>query len=117
MKARKHKSDRRQRGFSYIGVSACAVVHDGQGSILMMKRGVNARDEHGVWDITGGAVEFGDTIESTLQRELHEELRTKPLEVKFLTAYDAHREYEGKKTHWIALIYAVKVNPATVILG
>ena len=40
-------SDSFKRGFDYIGVSACAIVHDGQGNILMMKRGAKARDEHG----------------------------------------------------------------------
>lgn len=105
------------RGFDYIGVSACAVVHDGNGNILLMKRGAKARDEHGRWDITGGGIEFGHTIKETLQKELMEELCVKPINIKFLTAYDAFREYEGKKTHWVALIHAVKVHPDKVKLG
>lgn len=106
-----------KRGFDYIGVSACAVVHDGHGNILLMKRGAKARDEHGRWDITGGAIEFGQTIEETLRKELKEELCTEPLDIKFLTLYDAFREYEGSRTHWVALIHAVRVDPKTVKLG
>lgn len=106
-----------RRGFDYIGISACAVVHDGHGNILLMKRGANAHDEHGRWDITGGAIEFGQTIKETLIKELKEELRTNALEIKFLTMYDAFREYEGSTTHWIALVHSVLVDPNTVTLG
>jgi ADP-ribose pyrophosphatase YjhB (NUDIX family) len=83
----------------------------------MMKRGQNARDEHGNWDICGGALEFGELIEDAIGRELQEELCTAPLEVKFLTAYEAHRVHEGASTHWIALLHAVLVDPKTVKLG
>lgn len=106
-----------RRGIDHIGVSACALVHDGKGNVLLMKRGANARDEHGRWDIMGGAIELGESIDHTLHRELYEELKTKPLEVLFLSAYDAHREYQGQKTHWIALLHAIRVKPDTVSLG
>jgi hypothetical protein len=35
-----------------------------------------------------------------------------------LLAYDAHRTHtDGRPTHWIALIHAVKVDPAKVKIG
>ena len=37
--------------------------------------------------------------------------------MQFLTAYEAHRIYNGKKTHWVALIHAVLVNASSVKLG
>src|SRR5882762_8112984 len=95
-----------RRGIDHIGVSAVAVVHDGAGKILLQKRGQKARDEQGRWDLTGGAIEFGETVEETIEREIKEELCTTPLDMEFLTAYDAHREHEGAKTHWVAIIYA-----------
>lgn len=105
----------KQRGYDFIGVSASFVVHDGNGRILLQKRGPKARDEHGRWDIGGGAIEFGETVEEAVQREVHEELGCEVLDMEFLTAYDVHREHDGKKTHWIAIIYAVKVDPAEVV--
>jgi 8-oxo-dGTP pyrophosphatase MutT (NUDIX family) len=116
VKVADEKTDRR-RGIDHIGVSICAIVHDGQGKILMMKRGQNARDEHGNWDICGGALEFGELVEDAIARELQEELCTAPLEIQFLTAYEAHRLYNGDPTHWIALLHGVKVDPKTVKLG
>lgn len=106
-----------KRGIDHIGVSAVAIIHDGRGRILLMKRGPKARDENGRWDICGGAIEFGESIDDAVRREVKEELCTNPVEIEFLTAYDAHREHDGKQTHWIALVHAVKVDPNTVRIG
>ncbi|MCA9332468.1 NUDIX domain-containing protein [Candidatus Saccharibacteria bacterium] len=110
------KTDLR-RGIDHIGVSVCSVIHDGNGRILLMKRGPEARDENGCWDICGGAVEFGESIDEAVKREVHEELCAKPIEIDFVTAYDAHREHDGNKTHWVALVHVVKVDPGRVRIG
>lgn len=106
-----------KRGVDYIGVTVCFVVHDGAGNILLQKRGQGARDERGNWDIGGGAVEFGETLDTAVRREVMEELCTQPISVEFITAYEAHRDNNGVPTHWIALLHAVKVDPATVNIG
>ena len=38
----------------------------------MSKRSVNARDEHGKWDIGAGGIELGQTVEETLEKEIKE---------------------------------------------
>lgn len=107
-----------QRGVDHIGVVVCAIVHDGRGKILLMKRGKGARDEHGCWDICAGALEFGESVDEAIEREMMEELITKPLDTVFLTVGDAHRvNYEGQKTHWVYLLHAVRVDPKTAKLG
>jgi ADP-ribose pyrophosphatase YjhB (NUDIX family) len=106
-----------RRGIDYIGVSASFVIHDGKGRVLLQKRGKQARDEQGNWDVGGGAIEFGESIEDAVVREIGEELLTTPQEIKFLTVYDAHRQLNGQPTHWIAIIHAVKVDPSTVKIG
>src|SRR3989338_2823958 len=104
-----------RRGVDHIGVSAVSVVYDGKGKILLHKRGPKARDERGHWDICGGAIEFGETIEEAIVREVKEELCAEVIDMDFLTAYDAHRiNHEKDKTHWIAIVYSVKVNPKQV---
>ena len=106
-----------RRGIDHIGVSASFVIHDGEGNVLLQKRGQQARDEQGRWDVGGGAIEFGESIDNAIRGEIKEELCTVPLEMSFLTVYDAHREHDGRKTHWIAIMYAVKVDPETVQIG
>ncbi len=116
MKIADQKQDWR-RGIDHIGVSVSFVVHDGAGRILLQKRGQQARDERGCWDIGGGAIEFGESFEDTLSREIKEELCCDIIKAEFLTVYDAHRTHENEQTHWIAVIFAVQVEPSTVQIG
>ena len=105
-------------GVDYIGVSASFIIHDGNGRVLLQKRGPKARDERGTWDVGGGAIEFGESIDEAVRREVTEEILAQPLEIEFLTAYDAHRALEdGTPTHWVAIMYTVRVDPAAVGIG
>lgn len=107
-----------RRGIDHIGVAVNSIIHDGKGNILLMKRGQQARDERGRWDICGGALEFGESIDEAVARELMEELCTVPLDIVFLAAGDAHRvNHDKNKTHWVWLMHAVKVDPKTVKIG
>ena len=45
-----------------------------EGRLLLGKRSARRRAYPGVWDLPGGHVETGETIEQALVRELHEEL-------------------------------------------
>lgn len=106
-----------KRGIDYIGVTVPFVIHDGNGNILLQKRSVNCRDEQGTWDVGGGSMEFGETFEEAVRREVFEELCVEPLEIKFLKAYNALRSNNGIQTHWIALAHSVKVNPNKIKIG
>lgn len=116
MKIANTKVDLR-RGVDHIGISAAAVIHDGHGKILLMQRGPKARDENGRWDIVGGAIEFGESIDDALVREVSEELLTEPYDITFLVAYDAHREHNGDKTHWICLLHSARIDPSKIKIG
>jgi ADP-ribose pyrophosphatase YjhB (NUDIX family) len=116
MKQASSKTDLK-RGVNHIGVSAAAVIHDGNGKILLMQRGPKARDENGRWDIVGGAIEFGESIDDALVREVGEEMSTEPFNIEFLRAYDAHREHNGDQTHWICLLHSAQIDPTKVKIG
>lgn len=99
-----------KKGEDFIGVTVSFLCHDGAGNVLLSKRGVNARDEHGRWDCGGGGVEFGDTVEATLRKEIKEEYCTDVLSFEFLGFRDVFREHAGKPTHWLSLDYYVLVD-------
>lgn len=101
-----------QKGIDFIGSSVVYFCHDGKGKILMQKRGENARDEHGAWDIGAGGIELHDTVENTLRKEIMEEYGTEVLGVEFLGFRDIHREHNGQKTHWLSLDFKVLVDPS-----
>jgi len=106
-----------KKGQDFTGVTIVYFCHDGNGKILMAKRSQNARDEQGRWDIGAGGLEFGDTVENTLRKEIKEEYSTDVLDFEFLGYRDVHREHEGMPTHWIALDFKVLVDPAKVAIG
>ena len=106
-----------QKGVDHTGVTIVYFCHDGSGKFLMAKRNSNTRDEHGRWDIGGGGLEFGETVDATLRKEIREEYSTDVIRYEFLGYRDVHREHEGKKTHWIALDFKVLVDPSPVANG
>jgi len=106
-----------QKGIDYIGVGVSYYCHDGNGKYLMNKRGVGSRDEHGCWDFGGGGVDFGETVEGTLKREIKEEYCADTIKYSFIGFNDNFRELNRKKAHWIQFHYLVQVNPSEVKNG
>jgi 8-oxo-dGTP pyrophosphatase MutT (NUDIX family) len=103
---------RMTKGVDYTGVSVVYFCHDGKDKFVMAKRSANTRDEKGKWDIGGGGLEFNDSVEDTLRKEIKEEYSADVLAQEFLGFRDVHREHAGIKTHWIALDFKVLVDPA-----
>ena len=83
----------------------------------MSKRGKDCRDECGYWDIGGGGLDFGMTVENTLHKEIKEEYCTDVLDYEFLGFRDVHRENNRIKTHWLALDFKVLVDKEKVANG
>lgn len=105
------------KGIDFIAVAVVYFCHDGKGRFVMGRRTQNARDERGRWDIGGGGVEMGDTLEQTLRREIKEEYGTDVLSFEFLGYRDVFRIQNGQKSHWLALDFKVLINPSQVQNG
>jgi len=103
-----------KRGVNFIGVTVPFVVHDGKGKVLLQKRSQNCRDERGRWDTGGGAVEFNESLEDAVRREVKEELGADAKKIQFLTMYEALRDNNGTPTHWICLSHTVEVDSKKV---
>jgi 8-oxo-dGTP diphosphatase len=106
-----------RKGIDFVGVSVVYFCHDGKGNFVMAKRSKNCRDEQGRWDIGAGGLEYGDTVEETLRKEIKEEYCADVLAIDFLGYRDVFREHQGKSTHWIALDFKVLLNHAQVKIG
>jgi ADP-ribose pyrophosphatase YjhB (NUDIX family) len=68
-----------------------------------------ARDEHGTWDVCGGGLEWGMTLEQNMHQEMLEEFNiTTKSPLHFLRLKEAFRTDEsGDKTHWLSIGYLV----------
>ena len=105
------------RGTDYIGVTVAFICHDGQGKVLLQKRGQKTRDEQGTWDNGGGALEFGEDFEDAVRREVMEEFGAETQTLVPLSIYNLLRDHDGITTHWIAIPYAAQVDPSLVKIG
>mmetsp|Transcript_26395 Transcript_26395/g.43205 ORF Transcript_26395/g.43205 Transcript_26395/m.43205 type:complete len:161 (-) Transcript_26395:82-564(-) len=92
-------------GKDFPGVGVGAFVFDENGRILLVKRSANSRVEPGTWARPGGAVEFGESCEAALERELLEETGLRICSPEVL---DVTSNINGK-THWVAIGYVAKL--------
>lgn len=84
----------------------------------MHKRSANCRDEQGCWDFGGGKLEFGESLEDGVKREVREEYGCNVVIEEALYPQQLFRELaDGTKTHWIYFPHIVRVNPAEVAIG
>jgi mutator protein MutT len=96
-----------KRGIDYIGVGVGACIVNDQGQIFLALRGQKAKNEKGKWEIPGGSVEFGETLENALKREIFEELGIEIEIVKLLDVCDHILKDEGQ--HWVSPTYICKI--------
>ncbi|MCO8271442.1 NUDIX domain-containing protein [Actinoplanes sp. TRM 88003] len=94
-------------------VSCVFVCHDGDGRVLLARRSAQARDEPGAWDCGAGALEFGETFEQAVTREVTEEYATPPLSIDLRGVRNVLRP----GSHWVAIVFAVRLDPAAARIG
>lgn len=93
------------KGKDYIGVGVGAVILNEKNEILLLLRKRNAEANH--WSIPGGSVEFNETIEDAIKREVQEEISVKINIVKLLGVTNHIIENEG--LHWLAPTFLTKI--------
>ena len=92
-----------KKGIDYIGVGAGAVIFNKEGKVFLAKRGVEARNEKHRWEFPGGGVEFGETLENALVREIREEYG---FVVEVLQLLDVvNHILPEENQHWISPTY------------
>lgn len=101
-------------GEEYIGVSTPFYCTDGAGRFLLHKRSENTRDGQGTWDTGSGKLEFGLTLQENVLKEVREEYGCDGKILEQLPAKSILREHDGKKTHWVATPFVIKVDPKKV---
>jgi 8-oxo-dGTP pyrophosphatase MutT (NUDIX family) len=96
-------------------VSVVFVCHDTAGRVLLARRGSGARDEPGTWDTGAGALEHGESFADAVRREVREEYATEARRIETIGVRNILRG--DPVSHWVAVVCAVEVDPATVRIG
>jgi len=94
-------------GIDYIGISVGALIFNDEGKILLCKRSQKAKNERGCWEAPGGAVEYGETLEHAIQREMKEELNIELEILKQLPAAD--HIIPADKQHWVPTSFICRI--------
>lgn len=101
-------------GIDYIGITTPFYCNDGKGKFLLNKRSIHCRDEQGTWDPGGGQLEFGETLEQSVLREVREEYRCASTIQEALPPHSILRVHNGQNTHWLAIPFFILVDPSKV---
>lgn len=99
------------RGFDYIGVGVGALIVDGQGRLFLARRGPMAKNERGLWEFPGGAVERGERLADALRREIREEYGIEIDVGELLDVVDHILPQEGQ--HWVSPAYLCRIVSGT----
>lgn len=98
-------------GKDCIGVGVGALIQNERGEILLALRSQQAKNERGLWEIPGGAVEFGETLERALKREIREEIGVEIEVLDLLHVCDHILPAEHQ--HWVSPTFICRIISGT----
>ncbi|MDR0546675.1 MAG: NUDIX domain-containing protein [Dysgonamonadaceae bacterium] len=81
-------------------------IFNAKGDLLLQKRSAQKDIQPGKWDTSvGGHVDFGETVEAALKREVEEELGVRDFIPEFIRMYVFESEIEKELVHSYRTIY------------
>lgn len=96
-----------QRGIDYIGVGVGAAIFNREGKLFLTLRGKKAKNETGKWEIPGGSVEFNETLENAIKREMKEEY---DVDIAIIDLLDVCSHIiTDEHQHWVSPTYICKI--------
>lgn len=100
-----------KKGIDYIGVGVGAAIFNKEGKLFVTLRGKEAKNEKGKWEIPGGSVEFGETFEQAIKREIKEELDIEIEIIELLGICD--HIIPDEHQHWVSPTYICRIKKGT----
>lgn len=98
-------------GMTYVGVGIGVIAlekkqaRDESDKVVLTKRNDGANNRSGLWELPGGTLELGETLEEAVIRETEEETG---LTVNPLFCCGIYQDFPGKQ-HWISLTYVADI--------
>lgn len=93
--------------FFNVAAAVAAVIFNTEGKILFATRAF--QPQKGLFDLPGGFLEFGETPEDALKRELKEELNAEVEITQFIGAFPNEYSFCGHTVHTLDLTYVAQL--------
>ncbi len=101
-----------KKAIDYIGVSAGAMIFNDKRELFLSKRSNNTGSERGCWETPGGSVEFMETLEDAVRREMKEEYG---VEIEITKQFPAEDHIiPNEKQHWVATTFLAKLKAGEI---
>lgn len=94
-------------GKDYIGVCCGVFIVNDKGETLLLLRSKKSKNERGLWNKVGGAVELNEKVIDCLRRETKEELGVNIHDIDFLSYTD--HILPGEHQHWLGMNFIAKI--------
>jgi len=86
-----------------IRVGVTAIVLNKESQVFLAQRGKETRNEKEHWEFPGGQVDFGEKLESAIEREFLEEYGMSIQVRRQFKTYEQISDENGE--HWISIVY------------
>ena len=95
-------------------------IFNSEGNIFLQKRSMNKDIQPGKWDTSvGGHIDYGETVEDALRREVREELSVTDFIPEFIASYVFESEIERELINSFRTVYDgdIMVDPVEISEG
>lgn len=95
-------------GENFVGVGVGAFILDQNDRILLMKRAISiavSRTTAGMWSVPGGQIDYGESAESSVVREVKEEIGVDVKIQKFI----GYSDQILTRAHWVSLHFLCQI--------
>lgn len=87
-----------------------ALISNNDGKILLVKRSKENRTNQGKWQVPGGKIDFGETPEQAMQRELTEEIGCKPTSLDLRGATTGYMQVQNVQVHLVSIVFKASIS-------
>ncbi|MDD2515947.1 MAG: NUDIX domain-containing protein [Candidatus Gracilibacteria bacterium] len=91
-------------------ITACAYIYNENNEILVLRRSSEKELFPGLWEILGGHLEYGETLEEGLKREIKEELNLEIEIGEIVHVFTYVHPNKEKKKHYVEVDFLCKIS-------